>query len=210
MYVQAYSIAGCDITSLVPLVITCESSATTTDTYNAPSVDSIVDLGDYGSSVNEEEAAKFKELEDTVLGFGSATTTGVSPKDKEVLDDIFGASAFEADVASTHNKETKIKKKPKCLSVKFSGFWRLGMRGEEVRTLQKFLNQNNVTNIKEGAGSKGKETDYFGAKTYNAIIRFQNMFKKDILTPVGLTSATGYWGPSTVKKANAITALCTQ
>jgi len=80
----------------------------------------------------------------------------------------------------------------------------LGSRGEDVRNLQIFLNTQGFTVSNQGVGSKGNETDYFGPATHSAVIRFQNYYRDDILTPVGLRSGTGYFGPSTMRKVNVL------
>ena len=81
-----------------------------------------------------------------------------------------------------------------------------GSTGSEVMALQKFLNNNGFTVATSGAGSAGNETSYFGPATKAAVIAFQNAYASDVLTPVGLSAGTGYWGPSSRAKANA---MCT-
>jgi len=61
-------------------------------------------------------------------------------------------------------------------------------RGEDVRSLQRFLNQHKFTVSDSGAGSPGWETNYFGPKTKAALIKFQ------IANNI---PATGYFGPQT-------------
>ncbi|MEK7173311.1 MAG: peptidoglycan-binding domain-containing protein, partial [Patescibacteria group bacterium] len=68
----------------------------------------------------------------------------------------------------------------------------------EVKYLQVVLNSNADTKLTgEGIGSSGKETDYFGGKTKQAVIKFQEKYQDEILTPVGLTKGTGIVGPTT-------------
>ena len=43
-------------------------------------------------------------------------------------------------------------------------------------------------------------TGYFGIKTKQALSKFQEKYKDDILTPNNLTTGTGYFGASTIKK----------
>lgn len=50
---------------------------------------------------------------------------------------------------------------------------RLGNRGEDVRELQKFLNQSGYTVSTIGPGSPGQETTYFGKKTQRALVQYQ-------------------------------------
>lgn len=82
-----------------------------------------------------------------------------------------------------------------------------GASGDDVMKLQQFLNANADTRVAAtGAGSVGAETMFFGPATAAAVSKFQMMHMAEILTPAGLMSGTGYFGPSTRAKANA---LCT-
>jgi len=72
------------------------------------------------------------------------------------------------------------------------------MRGEDVRVLQVVLNNDPETRIAvSGAGSPGKETDYFGPATKRALIKFQEKYREEVLVPVGLTAGTGFFGEKT-------------
>ncbi len=84
---------------------------------------------------------------------------------------------------------------------------KMGSTGADVMKLQQFLNANADTRVAaSGAGSVGAETQYYGPATAAAVSKFQVMHRADILTPSGLTNPTGFFGPSTRAKANA---LCT-
>lgn len=69
---------------------------------------------------------------------------------------------------------------------------RLGMRGEEVRTLQEEL-------IEEGVWPRPDvgATGYFGPITKTAVKRFQEKYASQVLDPLGLSEGTGFLGPST-------------
>lgn len=72
----------------------------------------------------------------------------------------------------------------------------VGMTGEDVRCLQRYLNWSGFFVASSGVGSPGNETAYFGSLTANALARWQNAYTAQVLAPVGLTVGTGYWGPS--------------
>ncbi|MDB5237207.1 MAG: hypothetical protein JWL88_309, partial [Parcubacteria group bacterium] len=65
----------------------------------------------------------------------------------------------------------------------------IGARGEDVRTLQQWLNSHGYTIATTGTGSPGNETTYFGTATRAALARLQSINR--------ITPATGYFGAIT-------------
>jgi lysophospholipase L1-like esterase len=75
----------------------------------------------------------------------------------------------------------------------------------EVKALQVFLNSDPDTKIApSGVGSPGKETNFFGLLTKKAVIKFQEKYADDILTPWGLKKGTGVVGKTTILKINEL------
>lgn len=66
----------------------------------------------------------------------------------------------------------------------------------EVKKLQDFLNQNLNINI--------PVTGFFGSLTQAGVIKFQLKYSNEILTPWGLTNATGYFYRTSMTKANSL------
>lgn len=81
---------------------------------------------------------------------------------------------------------------------------RAGTVGEDVRSLQKFLNCTGFTLDTSGAGAPGNETSLFSVKTYNALVKFQEYYATDILTPLKLKQGTGVFGALSKAKAESL------
>ncbi len=78
----------------------------------------------------------------------------------------------------------------------------------DVFELQRVLNQDPLTAVDvSGPGSKGNETYYFGEKTKNAVIAFQNKYADDVLLPQGIAFGTGFVGASTRSKLNSLISM---
>lgn len=83
----------------------------------------------------------------------------------------------------------------------FSGALLFGSRHANVVLLQKILNSDRETQIADkGAGAPGNETDYFGKATKRALVKFQEKYREEILTPAGLSRGTGFMGEKTRAK----------
>jgi peptidoglycan hydrolase-like protein with peptidoglycan-binding domain len=80
----------------------------------------------------------------------------------------------------------------------------VGMTDQDVARLQMFLNTHGFTVANNGPGARGQESTYYGQKTADAVIRFQEAYRTEVLTPAGLTRGSGYFGPATIKKVNEL------
>jgi len=84
----------------------------------------------------------------------------------------------------------------------FTRTLKIGDKGAEVKKLQEYLNQDGDTLVaKQGPGSPGNETEYFGPLTQDAVRRYQ--CKKDIVCK-GSEETTGWGqvGPQTRRALN--------
>ena len=79
-----------------------------------------------------------------------------------------------------------------------------GMKGEDVRALQKLMNCLGFKLASTGPGSPGNETNLFVGKTHVAVVKFQEMYSSDILTPVNATKGTGIFATYSQKKVQAL------
>lgn len=91
----------------------------------------------------------------------------------------------------------------------FSSNLSKGDSNADVKNLQNALNSDPSTAVAiSGVGSTGNETNYFGSLTENAVIKFQNKYASEVLTPIGLTTGTGYVGSMTRAKLNTLYGTC--
>ena len=81
-------------------------------------------------------------------------------------------------------------------SCNFTRSLTMGSKGDDVKCLQEYLNGAGHTLASSGAGSPGNETTYFGSITKAGVIKWQNANAAVVLAPVGLSTGTGYFGPS--------------
>ena len=125
------------------------------------------------------------------------------PAQAEILEEILDEIArIEAQLQDLRGQ---LKNPDACVDITFQRNLKEGMSGFDVKCLQAILNVDSATQVSlSGPGSSGNESNYLGSKTTSALIKFQEKYAQDILTPAGLTKGTGFVGPKTIAKLNFI------
>ena len=118
----------------------------------------------------------------------ASSTGGLAQKIQELLSQL---SFLQEQLSQITGKSSS--------SFIFTSFLTLGSEGEEVRQLQQLLKDQGSAIYPEG-----KVTGYFGSLTRKAVIRFQEKYASETLTPSGFVKGTGYVGPYTRKKLNSL------
>jgi len=158
------------------------SSSTTT--VVTPVITSQNTGGGYSGSVVTEE----EEPASDITTNNSATTTATTTEESE---------ATTTEAVATTTATTTISRIPAtfCFNkdlVQYSS-------DPDVKYLQIFLNEQGFPSI-----VAGNENDYFGSKTIEPLINFQEKYAADILTPSGLTSGNGQFLSATRNKVDEI------
>jgi hypothetical protein len=131
---------------------------------------------------------------------------GIIPEEKKTL-----AHSLAQQTTSTSTKKIStpptLTKENIVMPLNFTPFTVQRAQGavaEDVRRLQQFLNMHGFPVAKTGVGSLGRETNIFGDRTREALMRFQEAYRDEVLVPAGFSRPTGILGQYTMKKINAI------
>lgn len=126
--------------------------------------------------------------------YGLKNVENVFPFDLEKATSLLEQSGFR--LLEEEGKRIKtIKKEP---TFQFKSDLTLGSEGEEVKKLQECLAKDS------DVYPDGQITGYFGQKTKEAVMKFQEKYKTEILLPAGLKSASGEVKTKTREKLNQI------
>ncbi|MFH0846161.1 MAG: Ig-like domain-containing protein [Patescibacteria group bacterium] len=123
-------------------------------------------------------------------------------EDKTDVDEIQSTFVMIEENKKEFLDNSREENKNICLSIPFERNLRDGSEGEDVKRLQEFLNCMGFEVAKNGAGLIGNETIYFAGRTKEAVIRFQEAYREEILTPFNLEKGTGVFANYSRQKAN--------
>lgn len=105
---------------------------------------------------------------------------------------------FEKDGYLKNESGMRVKTIKKTLAFQFKKDLRMGSQGQDVQELQKCLAKDDQ--IYPG----GEISGYFGQKTKDAVIKFQEKYRADILDPEGLKTGNGEIKQRTRDKLNEV------
>lgn len=127
---------------------------------------------------------------------GVGTGLGESNNLRLISEDVLAKRAYAAGYILDNDDEI-LKPEPIALQPKFaqSKAMKVGSKGDGVKQLQAVLIYEGLLNIKEPSG-------YYGGATRASVIKLQEKYAIEILTPVGLKFGTGIVGNSTLKFLN--------
>lgn len=128
-----------------------------------------------------------------------AITIKAKPVSPSVLTSTTSQSAEKQSIQSEPESVKQSQPKRSNLSFCFNVDLKFGMRGNNVKNLQKVLRDLGIY--------KGPISGFFDRLTKSAVIIFQNKYAKEILIPAGVYTANGFVGPFTRAKLNNL--FCT-
>jgi len=149
----------------------------------------------------------FDGIEPTYLYDWKATISDGTDKEAELIEQLLAQIDYlRAEIAKVQAQITAVlakKSRYKRDCQEFDKNLYYGMKNDsEIFCLQQFL-KNQGTDIYPEELITGN----FLSLTKLAVIRFQEKYAQEILTPLGLSSGTGYVGPATREKINELIGL---
>jgi len=140
----------------------------------------------------------FDGLEPTYPFTYKVTIAGTGPTEDALIQQLLDQIDYlKKEIARLQNQGSQNQNLFSC--VQLTGNLYLGMSNNNVKCLQQFLKSQGADIYPEGL-----ITGYFGNLTKLAVIRFQEKYKSEILTPIGLQNGTGIVGEKTRVKINQL------
>jgi uncharacterized delta-60 repeat protein/uncharacterized repeat protein (TIGR02059 family) len=183
--VESVNISGTFVTLVVSPTILVGDNITlsyTAENFGSP----IIGLSDFyaenidGQEVtNNVQSVVVPSITPTApIQISGPTAVSSAPLSSSEIQKIFGnllrsQATSTATSSSANNQNNENTSNNGAGPVSFTRNLQLNSRGEDVRNLQRFLNQNGFSVATSGAGSPGRETNLFGPATRRALIRYQ-------------------------------------
>lgn len=138
-------------------------------------------------------------LDGLYYSFFWSASVSQSEDDSELINQLLAQIEYlKKEIAKLQEKQTS--QNIRCGSLTNNLYF--GMKNNEVYCLQEFLKSQGSEIYPEGL-----ITGYFGKMTKAAVIRFQEKYSKEILSPLGFIKGTGIVGKLTRAKINSILSL---
>jgi len=148
------------------------------------------------TSMSIKKITLFILLSAIVAGFSGGTIASAQSLTIEELQSMI--AQLQAQIAQLQQQLQAIESTASstvwCYS--FENSFRLGDTGDDVKALQTALENEGLFSV--------DKTGYFGPLTFEAVVKFQEKYQKEILTPFGLTQGTGYVGRTTKAQLNTL------
>jgi len=167
-------------------------------------------VSDFGSK--NKSLIIIPSLQTKVSGFDGADPTypftytvsikeSSSEQEDAVIKELLAKIDFlKSEIAKVQAQiEAALNKKNSFSCSKILNNLSLNLRGPEVFCLQEVLKSQG-----SGIYPEGLITGYFGSLTKAAVVRFQEKYASEILTPSGFPKGTGFVGPATRNKINSL------
>ncbi len=146
----------------------------------------------------ENKISGFDGIEPRYLFSWTASTVESSNQDEKVVQQLLSQIALlKKQIADVQAKLDAILANENCSQLRNNLYF--GLSNAEVRCLQGFLKSQGAEIYPEGL-----VTGFFGNLTQIAVVRFQEKYADEILTPLGLTAGTGLVGEKTRGKINQL------
>ncbi|HDH31162.1 MAG TPA: hypothetical protein ENH26_00055, partial [Candidatus Wolfebacteria bacterium] len=196
-YYQLYIDGSLDVNSISGTSATASGNLTCGSGHNWY-VRVVDNAGNYTQSSTFDLTIQCGSTGGTTATVAEETVSDVVADSETAEEEIIIAATTDDVVEETQDVvEEAVLTTVNAPSMDFARNLELSSTGADVKAIQEYLNANGFLVAESGPGSPGNETEYFGLLTKTALIKFQEAYADKILTPVGLTNGTGYFGPST-------------
>ncbi len=149
------------------------------------------------STIEQKQELRSKFLEKPISEMTKDEILSKITEIEELLNQL--KDQFNKLVSPEEPKQSVDVRHPRFSCEKLESNLYYGIENDNVKCLQEFLKAQGETIYPEGL-----VTGFFGSLTKKAIIRFQEKYSKEVLSPWGLQKGTGFAGKTTREKINEL------